>query len=362
MTTAAIYGCSGLRLTDEERAFFGQEKPWGFILFRRNVESPDQLGALTDELRDAIGSPDAPILIDQEGGRVQRMGPPHWAKYPPGAAYRQATNDEAGARELVRLGARLMAADLKAAGINVDCVPVIDTPVPGAHDIIGDRAYARDPATVARLGRAAAEGLLAGGVLPVIKHMPGHGRAFADSHHELPTVHADLETLDAWDFTPFRALSDMPMAMTAHVVFDAIDPKRPATTSKKAIRLMRDRLGFGGLIMTDDLSMKALSGSLRERAEASLKAGCDVVLHCNGDLGEMRQVAEGVGKLKGASRRRAEAAMARIVREPEPLDEAEARDRFDAMLSGRMEAAQGPDVGEAQAPASSSAKRGRPRE
>ncbi len=349
MTTAAIYGCSGFRLTDEERAFFAEEKPWGFILFRRNVDTPDQLLALTAELRTSIGNPDAPILIDQEGGRVQRMGPPHWPKYPPGSAYLTAVNDPLDARELVRLGARLMAADLKAVGINVDCVPVIDTPVPGAHDIIGDRAYAQDPATVAQLGRAAAEGMMAGGVLPVIKHMPGHGRAFADSHHELPTVHTDLATLDAWDFAPFRALSDMPMAMTAHVVFDAIDPKRPATTSKKAIRLMRDQLGFGGLIMTDDLSMKALSGSLTERAAAALKAGCDVVLHCNGDLAEMRQVAEGVGKLKGASKRRAEAAMARIVRAVEPLDEREARDRFDAMLSGRLEAKKGPDVGEAQA-------------
>lgn len=349
MTTAAIYGCSGHRLTDEERAFFAQEKPWGFILFRRNVDTSDQLRALTAELRASIDNPDAPILIDQEGGRVQRMGPPHWPKYPPGAAYLTAVNDPLGARELVRLGARLMAADLKAVGINVDCVPVIDTPVPGAHDIIGDRAYARDPATVAQLGRAAAEGMMAGGVLPVIKHMPGHGRAFADSHHELPTVHADLAALDAWDFAPFRALSDMPMAMTAHVVFDAIDPKRPATTSKKAIRLMRDGLGFGGLIMTDDLSMKALSGSFAERAEAALKAGCDVVLHCNGDLAEMRQVAEGVGKLKGASKRRAEAAMARIVRDVEPLDECEARDRFDAMLSGKLDAKKGPDVGEAQA-------------
>ena len=348
MTSAAIYGCSGHRLTDEERAFFAEAKPWGFILFRRNVDSPDQLHDLTAELRATIDDSDAPILIDQEGGRVQRMGPPHWPKYPPGAAYLAAVNDPLGARELVRLGARLMAADLKGVGINVDCVPVIDTPVPGAHDIIGDRAYARDPATVAQLGRAAAEGMMAGGVLPVIKHMPGHGRAFADSHHELPTVHADLATLEAWDFAPFRALSDMPMAMTAHVVFDAIDPKRPATTSKKAIRLMRDQLGFGGLIMTDDLSMKALSGSFAERAAAALKAGCDIVLHCNGDLAEMRQVAEGVGKLKGASRRRAEAAMARIVREVEPLDEREARGRFDAMLSGKLDAKKGPDVGEAQ--------------
>ncbi len=359
MTSAAIYGCSGHRLTEAEKAFFADVRPWGFILFRRNVDSPDQLRALTSEMRDCIGVADAPVLIDQEGGRVQRMGPPHWARYPPAEAYLKATNDPLAARELVRLGARLMANDLRSVGINVDCAPVLDVPVSGAHDIIGDRAWARDPATVSMLGRAAAEGLLAGGVLPVIKHMPGHGRAFADSHHGLPVVHADLATLDAWDFTPFKALSDMPLAMTAHVVFDAIDLKQPATTSKKALKLMREGLGFGGLIMTDDLSMKALSGALCERAEAALKAGCDVVLHCNGDLDEMRRVAEGVGKLKGKAGKRAAAALARIVREPEPLDPMEARNRFDALMAGRMEAAKGPDVGEGQAPAPSRAKRGR---
>ena len=347
--SAAIYGCSGHRLTAEERSFFAEVRPWGFIVFRRNVDSPDQMRALTDEMRDCIGDPEAPILIDQEGGRVQRMGPPHWPKYPPGAAYLNAAADPLAARELVRLGARLMAHDLRSVGVNVDCAPVLDVPVPGAHDIIGDRAYARDPDTVAMLGRGAAEGLLAGGVLPVIKHMPGHGRAFADSHHDLPVVHAGLTTLDGWDFAPFRALSDMPLAMTAHVVFDAVDPKRPATTSKKALKLMREGLGFGGLIMTDDLSMKALSGSLRERAEAALDAGCDVVLHCNGDLDEMRQVAEGVGRLKGKAATRAQAALARIVREPEPFDPFEARDRFDALMAGRLEAARGPDVGERQA-------------
>ena len=349
MISAAIYGCSGHRLTAEERAFYAEAKPWGFILFRRNVDSPDQVKALVDDLRDSVGRADAPVLIDQEGGRVQRLGPPHWPKYPPGSAYLKAVNDPMTARELVRLGARLMAHDLRALGITVDCVPVLDVPVPGAHDIIGDRAYAQDPATVTQLGRAAAEGLLAGGVLPIIKHIPGHGRAFADSHHDLPVVETDLETLDAWDFAPFKALSDMPMAMTAHVVFTAVDAKRPATTSKKGIRLMREHLGFSGLIMSDDLSMKALSGTLTERAEQSLKAGCDVILHCNGDLDEMRQVAEGTGKLKGEARRRAEAALNRIVHTPEPLDVAEALTRLEAALSGRFDAAKGPDVGEAQA-------------
>ena len=348
MNNAAIYGCAGHRLTEAEKAFFAEARPWGFILFRRNIDSPEQVRALTAELRECVGG-EAPILIDQEGGRVQRMGPPHWPKYPPGDAYLKATNDPLAARELARLGARLIAHDLKAVGIDVNCAPVLDVPVPGAHDIIGDRAYAQDPATVAQLGRAAAEGLLAGGVLPVIKHMPGHGRAFGDTHKELPTVHADLATLDAWDFAPFRALSDMPIGMTAHIVFTAVDPKRPATQSRKAIRMIRERLGFGGLLLSDDLVMNALSGTLTERAHKALKAGCDIVVHWNGDLAEMREVAEGVGKLKGRAAKRAEAALARIVREPEPLDVHAARARFAALMAGRLEAAKGPDVGEAQA-------------
>ena len=346
--SAAIYGCEGPVLTAAERAFFAEARPWGFILFRRNVESPEQVLRLTQALRDAVGRP-APVLVDQEGGRVQRLGPPHWPKYPPGEAYLKAANDPFTARELARLGGRLMAHDLKAVGIDIDCAPVLDVPTPGAHDIIGDRAYARDPATVAQLGRSVAEGLMAGGVLPVIKHMPGHGRAFADSHKELPTVEASLDELEAWDFAPFRSLSDMPIGMTAHIVFTAVDRKRPATQSRKTIRLIRERLGFGGLLLSDDLCMNALSGTLTERAEKSLKAGCDLVIHWTGDLKEMVEVAEGVGKLKGGAARRAEAALSRIVRAPEPLDVDEARGRFDAFLSGRLTAAKGPDVGEAQA-------------
>lgn len=348
MSSAAILACKGAVLTPEERAFFGQARPWGFILFRRNVESPEQVLRLTDAMREAVGW-DCPVLVDQEGGRVQRLGPPHWPKYPPGDAFLKAANDPLTARELARLGGRLMAHDLKAVGINIDCAPVLDVPTPGAHDIIGDRAYAKDPATVTQLGRAVAEGLLAGGVLPVIKHMPGHGRAFADSHKELPTVHADLEHLDAWDFAPFKALSDMPIGMTAHIVFTAIDRKRPATQSRSAIRLIRERLGFGGLLLSDDLCMNALSGDLTERAKKALMAGCDLVIHWTGDMAEMEQVMAGVGKLKGGAARRAAAALARIVHTPEPLDIAEARGRFDAMLAGRLTAAKGPDVGEAQA-------------
>jgi beta-N-acetylhexosaminidase len=332
--SACILGCAGPSLSKDEIAFFREVKPWGFILFARNVESPDQVRALTEALRATVGRADAPILIDQEGGRVQRLKPPHWRAYPPGRAYGQlAGNDPLLKREITRLGARLIAHDLASLGVNVDCVPVLDVPDPRGHEIIGDRAYGQTPDEVAFLGRAAAEGLIAGGVLPVIKHIPGHGRAMADSHLELPVVEASYEELDGRDFPPFRALSDMPMAMTAHVIYTAIDKKRPATTSKKAIRkVIRGALGFDGLIMSDDLSMKALSGGFTDRARDALAAGCDVVLHCNGDMAEMRGVMEGTGALKGRAARRAEAALARIPRQPEPFDAAEAVARFESAL------------------------------
>jgi len=345
--SAAIYGLSGTTLSAGERAFFREARPWGFILFKRNVKDSKQLTVLARELREAIGR-DAPILIDQEGGRVQRMGPPHWRKYPPAQAYLEAVggNVEAAAR-LVELGHRLMAADLKAVGVNVDCAPVLDTPVDGAHDIIGDRAFAREPGAVARLGKAAAQGLMAGGVLPVIKHIPGHGRAMSDSHHELPEVKLDLVSLDAWDFAPFKALNDLPAAMTAHVVFKAADAERPATTSHDTLEIIRERLGFDGLLMTDDLSMKALKGPMQERARRALTAGCDVVLHCNGDLHEMRAVAEGAADLSGRSAERAAAALACATAEPEPFDAAAAAAELAAVLKGRFEARAGPAVGEA---------------
>jgi beta-N-acetylhexosaminidase len=339
-TSAVIFGCAGPRLTPEETAFFAKAEPWGFILFRRNVEGPDQVADLVRALRASVGRPEAPVLIDQEGGRVQRLGPPHWRRYPPGRAYGDlAGNDPLYRREIARLGGRLMAHDLTAVGINVDCAPVADVPAPGSHDIIGDRAYGRDAADVALMARAAAEGLLAGGVLPVIKHIPGHGRAQADSHFRLPVVEASEAELEARDFEPFRVLSDMPMAMTAHVVFTAIDAARPATTSRRVIRrVIREAIGFKGLLLSDDLSMKALSGSLRGRAEAALAAACDVILHCNGDMAEMVQVIQGVAPLKGAARRRADAALGRIVRAPEPLDPVAAAARFDAAFDGRFAA------------------------
>lgn len=334
---AAILGCAGPTLSDEERAFFRDVRPWGFILFKRNVETPDQVCALVDALRATVDRPDAPVLIDQEGGRVQRLGPPHWRRYPPGRAYGElAANDPLQRREITRLGARLMAHDLAALGINVDCVPVLDVPHPGAHDVIGDRAYAGDPDGVAALGRAACEGLVAGGVLPVIKHIPGHGRAMADSHQDLPVVDAPYEDLEAWDFAPFRVLSDMPMAMSAHVIYTAVDRLRPATTSRKVmIEVIRGAIGFDGLVMSDDLSMKALSGDFTQRARASLSAGCDLVLHCNGDMAEMRAVVAGTKPLTGRSAQRARAALGRLAKSPEPFDAVEGRVRFDAAFGGR---------------------------
>lgn len=336
MTAAAILGCSGLTLSREEQAFFRDVRPWGFILFARNVESPDQVRRLVDDLRATVERDDAPVLIDQEGGRVQRLGPPHWRRYPPGRAYGELpANDPLLRREITRLGARLLAHDLAGLGINVDCVPVLDVPVEGAHDVIGDRAYAKTPEGVALLGRAACEGLIAGGVLPVVKHIPGHGRAMADSHLDLPVVETSYDELDAWDFVPFKMLSDMPMAMTAHVVYAAVDPKKPATTSKKAMRkIVREAIGFDGLVMSDDLSMKALGGSFKSRAKDSLAAGCDVVLHCNGDMDEMKAVIGGTRDLSGAAARRAKAALRRLATAPEPFDLEEARARFDAAFAG----------------------------
>jgi beta-N-acetylhexosaminidase len=337
---AAILGCAGLTLGREERAFFRDVKPWGFILFKRNVDTADQVRKLVDDLRACVGVDNAPVLIDQEGGRVQRLGPPNWPKYPPGRAYGDlAGNDPLVRREITRLGARLLAHDLAALGINVDCVPVLDVPDPSGHEIIGDRAYGTTPEEVAMLGRAAAEGLIAGGVLPVIKHIPGHGRAMADSHMDLPVVEARYEDLAARDFAPFKVCSDMPMGMTAHVVYTAIDRKRPATHSKKAIgEVIRGEIGFDGLLMTDDLSMKALKGDFTKRAKAALSAGCDVILHCNGDMDEMKAVVAGTRTLKGRSAERARAALARLAKAPEPFDDAEARARFASAFDGRWSA------------------------
>ena len=333
MTSRAfIAGCLGTSLTADERAFFRDARPWGFIVFKRNTQSPEQVATLTAEMRETVGW-HAPILIDEEGGRVQRMGPPHGAKDHAARAL-LAINDPIRRREIVRLNARLMAHDLKSVGIDVDCLPVLDVPVAGSHDVIGDRAYAHDPDQVARLGRAAAEGLIAGGVLPVVKHMPGHGRARADSHHDLPIVDASLDELRAHDFRPFRHLADMPLAMTAHLVFTALDARNPATISRKIVReIMRGELGFDGLIMTDDISMKALSGSFEAKSRAAIRAGVDVILHCHGIMDEMIAVAGAVPEMTGARARRAAAALGRIRHEPEPVDLEAARAEIAAALA-----------------------------
>ena len=329
---AFICGVKGLALDDEERLFLRDSAPWGAILFRRNVESPEQVARLTNEIRDALGH-DAPILVDQEGGRVQRLTTPHWPAYPCAARFESASADPETAARLAWLGGRLIAHDLRAVGIDVDCLPVLDTPAPESHAIISDRAYSRNPADVARLGRAAAEGLMAGGVAPVMKHIPGHGRARADSHLELPVVDASRADLERVDFPPFRANADLPMAMSAHVVYTSIDPTAPGTWSKTVIgEIIRREIGFDGLLMTDDLSMKALTGDFRTRAERAIAAGCDMVLHCNGDLAEARPVAEGAPELSGKALERAALALD-CVRACAPLDVAAARAEFDAVFA-----------------------------
>ncbi|PSM19589.1 beta-N-acetylhexosaminidase [Nitratireductor sp. StC3] len=308
---AMILGCAGAELTAEEEAFFRREKPWGFILFARNVADTPQVLRLVSDLRESVGRPDAPVFVDQEGGRVQRLRPPLAPDYPSAGALGaiHAADPAAGLRA-AWLMSRLHAFDLARHGIDADCLPVLDVPVDGADDVIGKRAYAGDPAVVAAMGRAAADGLLAGGVLPVMKHMPGHGRARCDSHKALPVVEASLDVLRAVDFAPFAALADLPMAMTAHIVYQEIDPDNPATTSARVIGdIIRGEIGFDGLLMSDDVSMKALSGDFSQKARAILAAGCDVVLHCNGVMDEMAGVAAATPALAGRALERARRAL-----------------------------------------------------
>jgi beta-N-acetylhexosaminidase len=318
---AGIFGCAGPVLTAEERAFFRDAKPWGFILFARNIEGADQTRALIEALREAADDEAALVFVDQEGGRVQRLKPPLARLRRPAEAFRALyASDPEGAAEAVRLNHRLIAHELMALGFDGDCAPCLDLRLPETHAVIGDRAFGREPSQVASLGRAALDGLLAGGVAPVIKHIPGHGRARADSHLELPVVATPLEVLEQADFAPFRALADAPMAMTAHVTFTDIDPDDCVTLSHRAIgAVIRGRIGFDGLLMSDDLSMKALGGAFEARARRALEAGCDVVLHCNGDMAEMRAVAEGAAILAGRAAERAAAARA-VARRVQPFD------------------------------------------
>lgn len=332
---AALFGCRGLSLSAEERAFFAAIRPFGFILFARNVESPAQVRALVAELRACVGRADAPVLIDQEGGRVQRLRPPHWRAAPAAAAI-AALGDRAG--HAAWLNARLIGRELAELGITVDCAPVLDVSRPETHAVIGDRAYSGDPARVAMFGRAVCDGLRAEGVHPVIKHIPGHGRAKADSHLELPRVSASYEELDALDFAPFKALADEDWAMTAHIVYDAVDPEAPATCSRAMVQgVIRDAIGFTGLLMSDDLSMKALDGDFGDRTRAALEAGCDMVLHCNGEMAEMRAVAAELPPLSAAARARFAAAEARRLaarKAAEPIETADLLARFAALMTG----------------------------
>jgi beta-N-acetylhexosaminidase len=331
MTLAMICGCFGFALSPEEVGFIREAQPWGIILFKRNVADKEQLLALASSFRALVGREDAPVLIDQEGGRVQRLAAPNWPAYPSAASYDASIADPAAALEAARLGARLIAHDLLEAGINVNCAPVLDLAQPGAHAIIGSRAYSSDPMRVAAFGRVVAEAFMAGGVAPVIKHLPGHGRATVDSHLELPVVNASLAELTRSDFAPFAALGNLPIAMTAHVVYTAIDPARPASISPDIVtRIMREQIGFGGLIVSDDLSMKALGGSFAERARGAFAAGVDIALHCNGDLTEAGDVASACPELAGAALLRAKAALATIAHAPEPLDVADARAKLAA--------------------------------
>jgi beta-N-acetylhexosaminidase len=299
---AAIFGLAGLTVSDDERRFFARVRPLGYILFARNVKDTAQVSALVKDLRGLTPGFDPVILIDQEGGRVQRLKPPIWRAAPPMARFGEVFGrDRDSAVTNLRLNMQLIGQELAALGIDVDCAPCMDVPVPGAHDVIGDRAFSQDPSVVAALAWPASEGLIAAGIVPVIKHIPGHGRAKSDSHKELPVVDAEIGTLRATDFIPFTAYAKTGLeafAMTAHVVYSAIDPSRPATTSTKVINdVIRGELGFQGLLMSDDLCMKALTGAFEARAQAALAAGCDCVLHCDGNLADMVAVAAGCGQL-----------------------------------------------------------------
>jgi beta-N-acetylhexosaminidase len=326
---AFISGCAGTRLAPEELDFFASEQPWGLILFKRNCVAREQVRDLVRSFRDAVGRADAPILIDQEGGRVQRLRPPVWPAYPAARIIGLlAEADIAAGTRAAWLQGRLIAADLSELGITVDCVPVLDVIVPGASEAIGDRSFGGDASLVATLGRAEASGVLAGGVLPVIKHMPGHGRATADSHLSLPIVEADLDLLVATDFVPFAALRDLPLAMTGHIVYGAIDRTSPATTSPTVIRdIIRKRISFDGLLVSDDVSMNALAGDYGDRARAISDAGCDLVLHCDGRIEEMRAVADATPELAGMAGERAARALA-AARPAQPFDRIAGREEL----------------------------------
>jgi len=306
--SAAIFGLSGPKLTQGEAAFFRDCNPFGFILFARNIETPDQVRALTSDLRASVGR-DCLIFIDQEGGRVQRLRPPHWRRYPSGADYTAIyKNDQKAAKRAVFLNHRLIADDLRQLGITSDCTPVLDLPQPGADPIISDRALGHRPDMIIDLAHPAMAGLMMGGVAPVIKHMPGHGRAEVDSHKALPMITADIFTLESSDFVPFRVFADAPMAMTAHAVYTTSSNVCVTVSRKAFVELIRAKIGYDGLVMSDDLDMKALSGTLTRKTERALAAGCDIALQCSGKFADMVKVAKGLKALSGRSLERAEIA------------------------------------------------------
>jgi len=333
---AAIFGCAGPTLGRNEAAFFRDADPFGFILFARNVATPDQLRRLIDDLRAAVGW-QAPVLVDQEGGRVQRLRAPFWRAWSAPLDQVAGLEVQAAARVLW-LRYRIIADELRTVGIDGNCAPCVDVATALTHPFLRNRCYGDDPATVALLAQAVVAAHLAGGVLPVIKHIPGHGRAASDSHLGVPRVGADAATLDASDFRAFRTLvqaAHPPLAMTAHVIYNAIDPDQPATTSRAVIKVIRNQIGFDGLLLSDDLSMQALAGGIGERAAMARAAGCDIALHCNGDLTEMQAVAVAAGRMPSADLTRAQRALA-ARRAPEAVDIA----RLAAELSG-MQGGQG---------------------
>ena len=336
---AAVLGLLGPNLTQGEATFFARVNPWGFILFARNVESPAQLRRLTADLRACVGR-DAPVFVDQEGGRVQRLRAPHWTEFLPPLDMVRSAMDRAepgqgvdAACRAVELRYRLIAAELRDVGIDANCAPCLDVASADTHPFLLNRCFSGDPAVVAALGRAAANGHLAGGVLPVVKHMPGHGRATLDSHKDLPRVTASRHVLDAHDFAPFRALHDLPIAMTAHIIYEAIDASNPATTSASMVQVMRQDIGFDGLLLSDDLSMNALAGTLAERATATIAAGVDIALHCNGKMEEMALVVEAAGELPPAAVARCQAALAQRIT-PQSVDIAALRADLATLSNG----------------------------
>jgi len=318
---AVIFGCIDTVLTAAEIELFSECNPFGLILFEHNCIDPGQLRDLVTQFQEVVGRKDAPILIDQEGGRVTRMKPPHWRHPPPARVFPEiASKDREAGKRAAYLNARLIGRELASVGINVDCLPVLDIPVVGAHEIIGDRALGRDAEMIAELGRALSEGIMAEGVLPIIKHIPGHGRAKSDSHKELPIVDTPRDELEQTDFVPFDLMADMPWAMTAHVVYTAIDAERAATISPVIIdEIIRQKIGFDGLLLSDDIGMEALSGTKGERARTILTAGCDLALECSGKIEDMTEVASIIPQMTEEAMKRA--AIAEQMRQDQLLND-----------------------------------------